>query len=161
MYLREATASHRQIKLTQLAQTLGVHRNTLYHHMKQHGVVRQYSALSNQDLDNLVKIFKRRKPDSGLCYVIGFLRAHGFRVQRRRVVSSVKRVDGLGSRLRERKVIKRKKYKVQRPNALWHVDGHHKLICWGFVIHGIVDGYDRTVCASTLIDYCNRLMHVW
>ncbi|KAI5982901.1 hypothetical protein EDC04DRAFT_2616344 [Pisolithus marmoratus] len=31
-----------------------------------------------------------------------------------------------------------------RPNALWHMDGHHKLIRWGIVIHGIVDGYCHT-----------------
>jgi hypothetical protein len=110
--------------------------------MKQHGVVRQYSALSNQDLDNLVKIFKAQKPNSGLRYLIGFLRAHGFRVQRRRVMYSLRWVDALGSRLRDRKAIKRKEYQVQRPNSLWHVDGHHKLIRWGVVIHGMVDGYD-------------------
>ncbi|KAE9382610.1 hypothetical protein BT96DRAFT_778281, partial [Gymnopus androsaceus JB14] len=34
---------------------------------------------------------------------------------------------------------------VSRPNALWHIDGHHKLIMWGFVIHGVVDGYSRIV----------------
>ncbi|KAG2134987.1 hypothetical protein BD769DRAFT_1293898, partial [Suillus cothurnatus] len=36
-------------------------------------------------------------------------------------------------------------YKVSQPNALWHMDGHHKLIHWGIVIHGIIDGYCRTV----------------
>ncbi|KAF5309236.1 hypothetical protein D9619_012711 [Psilocybe cf. subviscida] len=39
----------------------------------------------------------------------------------------------------------RQKYRVPRPNALWHIDGHHKLIHWGIVIHGIADGYSRTV----------------
>ncbi len=28
-------------------------------------------------------------------------------------------------------------------NSLWHIDGHHKLIRWRFVIHGGVDGYSR------------------
>jgi hypothetical protein len=55
------------------------------------------------------------------------------------------RVDGLGRALRERKIIQRKKYAIKRPNALWHLDGHHKLIRWGIVIHGFVDGYCRTV----------------
>lgn len=43
-------------------------------------------------------------------------------------------------------------YRVKRSNALWHIDGHHKLIRWGFVVHGIIDGYCRTItglCAST------------
>ncbi|KIJ99156.1 hypothetical protein K443DRAFT_62827, partial [Laccaria amethystina LaAM-08-1] len=38
---------------------------------------------------------------------------------------------------------KHKRYHVPRPNSLWHIDGHHKLIVWGIVIHGIADGYSR------------------
>ncbi|KAJ7458755.1 hypothetical protein B0H11DRAFT_1617145, partial [Mycena galericulata] len=62
------------------------------------------------------------------------------RVQKRRVHSAVHRTDGLGRILRRRTVIKRRTYEVLRPHALWHIDGHHKLILWGIVIHGIVDG---------------------
>ena len=29
--------------------------------------------------------------------------------------------------------------------ALWHIDGNHKLIRWGFVIHGGIDGYSRRI----------------
>ena len=29
--------------------------------------------------------------------------------------------------------------------ALWHLDGHHKLIRWKFVTHGAIDGYSRTI----------------
>ncbi len=32
-----------------------------------------------------------------------------------------------------------------RPNSVWHIDGHHKLIRWGIVVHGMVDGFCRTV----------------
>ncbi|KAJ6543010.1 hypothetical protein B0H19DRAFT_880994, partial [Mycena capillaripes] len=62
------------------------------------------------------------------------------RVQNRQVYSSVRCVDRLGRVLRQRRVIKRQDYKVARPHALWHIDGHHKLILWGIVIHGIIDG---------------------
>ena len=31
------------------------------------------------------------------------------------------------------------------PNSLWHLDGCHKLIRWGFVIHGGIDGYSRLI----------------
>jgi len=30
---------------------------------------------------------------------------------------------------------------VPWPNSLWHIDGHHSLIRWGFVVHGCVDGF--------------------
>ena len=41
---------------------------------------------------------------------------------------------------------RRRKYFSSSPNALWHCDGHHKLIKYGFVIHGFIDGNHRTVC---------------
>ncbi|KAI5997818.1 hypothetical protein F5J12DRAFT_703870, partial [Pisolithus orientalis] len=61
-------------------------------------------------------------------------------VQQKRIWQSLSRVDRLGQRLREHRVIKRRVYRVKRSNALWHIDGHHKLIRWGFVVHGIIDG---------------------
>ena len=58
---------------------------------------------------------------------------------------ALRRMDGLRYVLRWRDVIRRRKYDVPRPNYLWHIDGHHKLIFWGIVIHGIVDGFCRSV----------------
>ncbi|KAJ7575905.1 hypothetical protein C8J56DRAFT_800890, partial [Mycena floridula] len=46
--------------------------------------------------------------------------------------------------------LKHKLYSVPHPNDLWHMDGHHRMIHWGVVIHGIIDGFDRTVS----IFYC-------
>jgi len=123
-----------------------MHRNTLRCYLKKHGVYQQFSAISNASLDIFVKTFKAHKPDSGLRYLVGFLRAHGIRVPRHRMRSSMRRVDGVGQMLRRRKVIERRKYSVPRSNHLWHLDGHHKLILWGIVIHGFIDGYCRTGC---------------
>lgn len=108
-------------------------------------IQRKFANLSNMDLDRLVRTFKTDKPESGIRYLVGFLRKHGLRVQKRRVHQSIRRVDGLGSTLRQRAAIRHRKYTSPRPNALWHCDGHHKLIHYGFVIHGFVDGYCRTV----------------
>ncbi|KZT20999.1 hypothetical protein NEOLEDRAFT_1074412 [Neolentinus lepideus HHB14362 ss-1] len=58
---------------------------------------------------------------------------------------SLHRVDSLGQTLRRRQKIQWKKYSVPRPNYLWHCDDHHKLIWWGIVIHGFIDGYCHTV----------------
>ncbi|KAJ6457505.1 hypothetical protein C8R47DRAFT_925957, partial [Mycena vitilis] len=60
-------------------------------------------------------------------------------VQKERVRKSLARVDGLGQ-LHRKKKIERRVYSVPRPNYLWHCDGHHKLIWWGIVIHGFIDG---------------------
>jgi hypothetical protein len=119
---------------------------TLRYYLKLNKVDYTFSTLSNADLDMLVKSFHSARPDLGLRTLIGFLRSHRLRIQKHCVVSSVHRVDGIGSVLRNRTTIRRRKYTVARPNALWHMDGHHKLILWGIVIHGFVDGYSRLVC---------------
>ena len=39
----------------------------------------------------------------------------------------------------------RRTYSVPGPNSLWHLDGHHSLVNWGFVIHGAIDGFSRLI----------------
>ena len=145
-FLREAMSSKRRISQTKLAKILGIHRHTLHHYLLSHGVYYKWTQLSNSDLDILVKTYRTTKPDSGIQYLIGYLHSHGIRIQKRRVTASIERVDGLGRVLRQCRTIRRRKYCVSRPNYLWHVDGHHKLILWGIVLHGFSDGCDRTVC---------------
>jgi len=110
------------------------------------GIQRTYSTIPDADLDLLVRDYKTKKPETGFCYLRGHLRSLGLNVQKRRVLGSLKRVDRLGRVLRRRVAIRRRKYFSSRPNALWHCDGHHKLIKYGFVIHGFIDGNCRTVC---------------
>jgi DNA-binding transcriptional MerR regulator len=145
-YLQEAMSAQRRISISKLARALGVHRHTVRHYLKEANINTQFSTLSPGELDTLVRHFQESKPDSGIRYVIGSLRDNGLRIQRSRVIDSVHRVDPVGTALREHTTIHRRQYTVSRPNALWHIDGHHKLIRWGIVIHGIIDGYCRTVC---------------
>ena len=144
-YLSEAILSARHIPFTELAKVLGVHWNTLHLHMKHYGIERKYSALSTAALDSLIVQFKKQRPESGIRYIIGFLRRQGVCVQYHRVVQSLRRVDRVGQVLRNRQVKHRRKYYVKQPNALWHIDRHHKLIRWGIVIHRVIDGFCRTV----------------
>jgi hypothetical protein len=113
--------------------------------MKLYGISRNFDDISDANLDLLVTTFKAEKPNSGRRYLIGFLRCHGLRVQKERVRQALRRVDGLGQELQRCKTIQRRKYRVPRPNYLWHLDGHHKLIMWGIVIHGLIDGFCCTV----------------
>ena len=70
-------------------------------------------------------------------------------MQRERVRNSITRVCGSQHR---HPPIQRRHYYVPGPNALWHLDGHHKMIRWGLVIHGAIDGFSRVItylhCAS-------------
>ncbi|KAJ7016856.1 hypothetical protein C8F04DRAFT_901190, partial [Mycena alexandri] len=66
-----------------LAKILDVSRPTLIKHLKAHGVLYKFTDLSRSELDALVKSFRDSKPDSGIRYLIGHLRRHGLRVQKR------------------------------------------------------------------------------
>jgi hypothetical protein len=115
--------------------------------MKKKGLHRatRFAIISDEELDVLAKHFKEQKPDSGLRYFRGYLSGHGIWVQVNRARLALQRVDGLGQVLRTHRPIDRQQYSVPAANCLWHLDGHHKLIRWGFVIHGIIDGYDHVV----------------
>ena len=75
-------------------------------------------------------------------------------MQRRRIRESLNRVDARNSALKCGALVSRRVYFVSWTNSLWHLDGHHSLIRWGFVIHGCIDGFSRRVifpsCSNNL-----------
>ena len=151
-FLHEAFRPSRNISISCIATSLGMHRNSVQKYMKLYKIIRQpFSTMSNLQLDSMIKKFKDSHPNAGIRYVRGFLLQQGIRVQRSRIVASLGRVDDIAKVVVRNKTIKRREYKSARPNALWHMDGHHKLGPWGVVIHGITDGYDRVVCRMTMI----------
>lgn len=145
--LKEAMNPTRRISKVLLAEKLGIHRNTLRARLKENSINSAFTEMSDEDLDQIVKGYLDSHPNSGIRYLTGHIRTQGLRIQRRRLEQSIKRVDLLGQTLRQRTTAKkpRRQYHVSRPNALWHIDGHHKLILWGIVIHGVIDGYSRKV----------------
>ena len=57
----------------------------------------------------------------------------------------MRRVDPGGVIWRLRRALHRRVYNVTSPNALWHIDGNHRLIRWRLVVHGGIDGFSRMV----------------
>lgn len=143
--LEAVVAPGRSVSLTRLAQVLGVHRHTLRNNLCLNNINYGFDDITDDNLDLLVAAYTLEKPESGIRYVTGFLRHHGLKIQRHRIIDSLRRVDPIGRTLQERRAIVRRVYSVPRPNSLWHIDGHHKLIAWGIVIHAIIDGFDRVV----------------
>ena len=88
---------------------------------------------------------KRAHPNDGERLLIGHLAQEGIIVPRVRVRASIHRVDPINTELRRSITVRRRVYYVAGPNAVWHTDGHHKLIKWQFVTHGGIDGYSRAV----------------
>ena len=53
--------------------------------------------------------------------------------------------DPNGTIVRFADLVHRRRYHVPCPQALWHIDGNHKLIRWRIVVHGGIDGFSRLV----------------
>ncbi|KAF9494030.1 hypothetical protein BDN71DRAFT_1393992, partial [Pleurotus eryngii] len=70
-------------------------------------------------------------------------------IQKTHISEALQWASGLGQKVKQQTVIKCHAYEISCPNALWHIDGHHKLIYWGIVIFGVVDGY------SCMVQYQN------
>ena len=105
-----------------------------------------FSALTNDELDTYVRQFMEQHGSMVGCSMLsGYLRSLGLRIQRDRLRASIARVDPSNVRIRWAAVICRRSYSVPGPNSLWHLDGHHSLVNWGFVIHGGIDGFSRLI----------------
>ena len=130
--------------LEDIANLLNVSRSTLYRHMKD-AQLEKYTDISDHDLDETIRRIKRDHPNDGEVLMQAHLLRVGLRIQRQRLRQSIHRVDPINTALRRAKTVKRRVYRVEGPNSVWHLDGNHKLICWRFVIHGGIDGYSRMI----------------
>ena len=132
---------------TKIAQILGISRATLYRRLEEEGVSPHayYSTISDLQLDHLVQSIKQVHPNDGERMMIGHLAQHNVIVPRARLRASIHRVDPINTAVRRSVTIRRRVYHADGPNSVWHIDGHHKLIRWGFVTHAGIDGYSRTI----------------
>ena len=133
-----------------IAEMLGVSAKTVSRRIKEFGLkgeVPKYTNITNDDLDKIVSDIYREFPNCGIRRMKGFLTARGINLQWEHVRSSLWRIDPEGIILRSMQLnlVNRRRYFVPGPLSLWHLDGNHKLIRWGFVIHGCIDGYSRHI----------------
>ena len=125
---------------------LGCSRKTIERRMMEYGISsHKFSDIDDAELDDMVRGIITLFPNSGEKTVSGRLRSNGVRIQREKVRESMRRVDPSGLASRCRNLLHRRVYEVSSSNALWHVDGYHKLIRWHFVIHGGIDGFSRLI----------------
>ncbi len=131
-------------KMKKIAHALMISRTTLWRRLAEENVdLDRYSNISDDELDVLVGEIQTNHPHSGRGQ--GQLESQGIRLQRYRLIDSIHRTNPIESSLRWQQVIQRRTYNVPGPNSLWHIDSHHSLIQWRFVIHGCIDGYSRLI----------------
>lgn len=130
---------------TKIARMLGISRPTLYRRLEEYGIPTcDYADISLVDLDEIVKDVKCAFPNDGEVMLQGHMLRLGVKVPRSALRASIHRVDHVNTINRSSRVINRRTYTAAHPNAVWHIDGMHKLIR-RFVVHAGVDGFSRMV----------------
>ena len=91
----------------------------------------------------------------------GSLIHRGIRVPREMLHAAIHRVDHENTVQRQTSVISRRIYSTPYPNAVWHLDGKHKMVHWCLIIHAAVDGFSRCItyikcsnnnCTNTVLE---------
>eukprot|EP00111_Clytia_hemisphaerica_P021598 TCONS_00063515-protein len=127
-----------------------MHRNTLTRFMKDNNIPtprERYSIISDDDLLILIRKIALDFPNSGIREVTALLRTGNppHIVQRDRVARLLSFSNPEATARRWAQVVPRRVYSVPTPNHLWHIDTHHSLIRWNFVIHSCIDGFSRFI----------------
>lgn len=136
--------------LQKIADMFGTSSKTISRRFKSYSLrdeVPKYDNISNESLDSIVSAVLQNFPNCGVRRMKRFLLGRGIGVQWSRVRSSLCRTDPNGILLRtsQLNIVNRRHYSVPGPRSFWNLDGNHKLIRWGFVIHGCVDGFSRRI----------------
>ena len=88
----------------------------------------RFSQISQQELLSIVTEVKREFPDIGQTMLKGILKSRGIYISTARIRDCLSEVDPINTALRWSLPISRRVYSVPHANALWHIDGNHKLI---------------------------------
>ena len=133
---------------TTIAKMLMVSKWTILRRVREFDLhhLSRYTAISDEELTNTIQSFIQMHGNFvGYSLVKGHLKSIGIHVQQRRVRTILRNLDPESSCFRWAIVVSRRSYNVRSSNSLWHIDGHHSLISWKFVIHGAIDGFSRLI----------------
>ena len=121
-------------KRTKIATILGLSRATLYRRLEEAGVsLDDYTQVSDEQLDEVICSPKQDHPNDEVL-LQGHLLRQGIKAPCHALRNAIQHVDHISAATQKRSVVRRRIYSVPHPNYIWHIDGHHKLIRWGFVI---------------------------
>lgn len=121
-------------KVEEIARLIGTSKRTVERRLREYGLgIRQsYSQMTDQELEDEVKNIVMDFPHVGYRTVSAFLRGIGHRVQEKRIRCAMRNTDSCGVLFRRLILsasrVQRRSYSVPAPQALWHIDGNHKLI---------------------------------
>ena len=115
---------------SKISKMLGISQRTVHHRMSEYGIsIRQmYSNIADPELMELIAEAHISFPNAGYRFIRGWLMQRGLRVQEQRIRILMREVDPIGVTNQFFRSIRRCTYSVAGSQALWHLDGNHKLI---------------------------------
>lgn len=131
---REQLVFFRELRFTwtKIASMFGISRRTMYNIRSELGLTEsqfpRFSVISDNDLKSIVSDIKQGMPDIGQSMLKGALESRGIYIPTTRLRDCLSEVDPINTALRWSLPINRRVYSVPHANALWHIDGNHKLI---------------------------------
>ena len=128
---------------TFIGKQFNIERNALWRWRNAVGFVDPMRDATDQELLDHGRIYLLENGKRGETFFAGYLLSKGFRVSRVRMRFATALVDGGAVQERTEDHIRRRVYSNPGPHYLWHADGNHKLIHWGIVLHGCIDGFSR------------------
>jgi len=137
-----------------IGETLNISPRSLYRLRKEAKVNDPLfeSSIGDEELCNVIREYLGENVRRGEKMVQGLLTALGNRVSRQRIRDCMGALDPVGNDIRRIGRLKRRTYEVPGSHFLWHLDGCHKLIKFGFVIHTCIDGFSRYLIYSVCRD---------
>ena len=124
---------------------VSVSRSKLQTWRREVGFTDPRAQLTDENLNEIIARHVEGQPRRGEIQIAAHISTLGFKVPRSQLRASIHHVDPEGVASRSKKPIQRRVYSVAGPHHLWHHDGNHKLIKYGIVIHGCIDGRTRTI----------------
>ena len=117
---------------------------TFHRLLQEYGLKRKSIDLStNEVIEMVYKEIQEFGENRGYRSVYQHLIEKGIQIPANVVRIAMKELDPVGVERRLKNGLKRRKYKVNEPNDVWHIDGNDKLEPFGFCIHGAIDGFSR------------------
>jgi hypothetical protein len=121
----------RELRLTWtiISEMYGISRRTMYNIRSGFGLVGSsitgFTNISNTDLRCLIHEIKQEMPHIGVRMLRGVLESRGYHIPTTRLRDTLEELEPL---TQWSAPIRRRVYSVPYPNALWHIDGNHKLV---------------------------------
>lgn len=131
-----------RFKFAEIARLIGVSKKTVERRLKDYdlGIRQSYSPLTDHELEDEVKKIPNDFPLVGYRTMSGLLQVKGHRVQEKRIRHVMQNADSCGVLFRRLFLstsrVQRRTYNVKTQQALWHIDGNHKLIRLAISFYG-------------------------